>query len=132
MMTNEEYQALDNQVHRVVFGERVVDCKDISHYRASGRNPSRYNSHIYAPEYHVCPESPSPGYSQDMSAAWKVVEKLRSLGFDILVSTEDSEWEVEINTTAPLYEQGHHGVIIADSDPARAICRAAIRVMTKR
>ncbi len=82
--------------------------------------------------YDVPARCATADYASDMHDAWKVVEELRRRGFWVSISTADAcGWEVEIVTSAPLYEQGYRGVWLEDTEPARAICRAAIRSMTK-
>lgn len=94
---------LDDVIDRVVFGNPPIDHGTLS-----------------------CPDVPP--YSTEMSAAWLVVDRLREIGFSIIIGDEDDEWEIEVITTRELYDRGYRGVYVQDASPARAICRAALYV----
>ncbi len=67
-----------------------------------------------------------PAFSTDISNAWKIIERLRAIGVDILISTEGDKWEVELVVNETLYAQGLSGSICMQATVTLAICRAAL------
>lgn len=70
-------------------------------------------------------------YSTDIAAAWEVVEKLKEITENVLVSWEETYWEVEVCVTQEAFNRGYR-TAINDADTAPlAICRAALIAVAK-
>ena len=69
-----------------------------------------------------------PHYSTDIAAAWQVVEKLRTEGFDFFIETRGSRspCSVEVFRTGKTSSEFDTGEIFADTVPL-AICKAALK-----
>lgn len=72
-----------------------------------------------------------PPYSTDLDAAWLVAEELRRTGFEIIISTEDDGWQVELCVTKELSERGYRGVYSKVGDVPYVLCDAALYAIEK-
>lgn len=127
-------RALDIEVQRVVFGATRFYCRngkwwdesqvkhesDRAFYVPSGQPWHR-------PHVEACPV---PRYSQDIRSAWTVVERMREMGFEVIIGTEPGGWQVEICVTSDLYEQGYRGVYSRVGPAPQVICEAAVFAFT--
>ena len=68
---------------------------------------------------------PVPRYSADIDAAWKVVERMRALGWHIVIDSRPGNWLVQFFST----DGRKHSAASADLVPL-AICRAAIAALS--
>ena len=72
-----------------------------------------------------------PPYSTEIGAAWAVAEKLKALGRDsVMLSNEGDGWECEITVSDELYAKGWRSASWQGAAPF-AICRAALKVVER-
>ncbi len=67
---------------------------------------------------------PVPHYSAEIGAAWQVVERMRALGWEVVVDTRSGKWLVQFLSS----DGRQHSAASADLAPL-AICRAAIAAL---
>lgn len=107
---------IDEAIAEHVFGFKVARSKTDIKMGMVVSNPRPY---VYIAGVEL-PQA-MPHYSQSMSAAWLIVDKLKLHISPKFMTDGTWFWRVQENTDAPF--------VAADHDPALAICKAALKVL---
>lgn len=67
---------------------------------------------------------PAPPYSTDIAAAWHIVDRMRAVGWEVVVDSRRGDWSVEFVSRDGM----QHSAASADRLPL-AICRAALAAL---
>jgi len=94
----------------VIWKDSVINSVGFSPAGFHGKWPN--SSHVYS----------KGGYSADISAAWEVVEKLKSIGLELLLDNYSPNWSCDFTETLEVTSEKE---VSADTAPL-AICRAAL------